>query len=107
LGADPWARSGFMIVVTGGLGFIGSALVQQLSARGHEVRVVDDLSKGQSPGAGGHEFMQGDLREAEAAERALEGADICFHLAAKIGGIGYFHKYPATILNDNGLMLAR
>jgi nucleoside-diphosphate-sugar epimerase len=96
-----------MIVVTGGLGFIGSAVVAQLAAGGYEVRIVDDLSKGQTATAGGeHEFMLADLRNPEAAERALHGADICFHLAAKIGGIGYFHKYPATILNDNGLMLA-
>jgi UDP-glucose 4-epimerase len=95
-----------MIVVTGGLGFIGSALVRQLEARGHNVRIIDDLSKGQTPGSGPHELVQADLRDQDAAARALEGADICFHLAAKIGGIGYFHKYPATILNDNGLMLA-
>ena len=94
-----------MIVVTGGFGFIGSAVVRQLRAQGHKVRIVDDLSKGQSA-TGVHDFVRADLRDPDAAERALEGARICFHLAAKIGGIGYFHKYPATILNDNGLMLA-
>ncbi len=96
-----------MIVVTGGLGFIGSAVVQQLASRGLQVRIVDDLSKGQKPEVDReHEFTQADLCDPDAAEQALQGADICYHLAAKIGGIGYFHKYPATILHDNGLMLA-
>ena len=96
-----------MIVVTGGLGFIGSAVVQQLVSRGLQVRIVDDLSKGQTPAANAeHEFMRADLRDPDAAERVLKDADVCYHLAAKIGGIGYFHKYPATILNDNGLMLS-
>jgi nucleoside-diphosphate-sugar epimerase len=36
----------------------------------------------------------------------MEGVEVCFHLAAKIGGIKYFHEYPATILNENNLMLA-
>ena len=36
----------------------------------------------------------------------MEGVDVCFHLAAKIGGIKYFHDYPATILNENNIMLA-
>jgi nucleoside-diphosphate-sugar epimerase len=94
-----------MIVVTGGFGFIGSAVVRHLTAQGHKVRIVDDLSKGQAA-TEGYDFVRADLRDTSAAERALEGATVCFHLAAKIGGIGYFHKYPATILNDNGLMLA-
>ncbi len=34
----------------------------------------------------------------------MEGVDFCVHLAAKIGGIGYFHKYPATILSENNKM---
>jgi nucleoside-diphosphate-sugar epimerase len=35
---------------------------------------------------------------------SLKECQVCFHLAAKIGGIGYFHKAPATILRDNSIM---
>lgn len=95
-----------MIVVTGGEGFIGSVVVRRLLERGYEVRVVDDLSKGQDARSGEYELVQADLRNRDEAERALAGADVCFHLAAKIGGIRYFHEYPATILSDNGMMLS-
>lgn len=95
-----------MIAVTGGAGFIGSAVVRRLLEMGQDVRVVDDLSKGQDRAGGDYEFVRADLRNPDQAERALAGADVCFHLAAKIGGIKYFHDYPATILSDNGIMLS-
>ncbi len=97
-----------MKLVTGGAGFIGSAVVRNLLARGEEVRVVDNLSKGTAgPLPEGADHLEGDVADPDVCARAFKGADACFHLAAKIGGIGYFHRYPADILDDNNLMLSQ
>lgn len=97
-----------MKLITGGAGFIGSAVVRALLARGEEVRVVDDLSKGVSSAIPeGVETISGDIADPDVCGRGFRGADVCFHLAAKIGGIGYFHRYPADILDENNLMLSR
>lgn len=96
-----------MKLVTGGAGFIGSAVTRNLLARGFDVRVVDNLSKGHGASApSGAEYLEGDVADQNVAEAAFADVDACFHLAAKIGGIGYFHRYPADILDDNNLMLS-
>jgi nucleoside-diphosphate-sugar epimerase len=83
------------VVVTGGASFIGSHLVDALIGRGVSVRVVDDLSSGRLENLGHHlddgqlEFMQFDLRDNAAAQKAVEGMSIVFHLAADHGGRGY------------------
>jgi len=89
------------VVVTGGCGFIGTEVVRQLVARGYRVRVVDDLSKPESQVSDAYEFLRFDLADPERTLEIFEGMDICVNLASKIGGIGYFHKYPATIISEN------
>ena len=72
------------ILVTGGAGFIGSHLVDELVEDNH-VRVLDDCSHGsRSAVPDAVEFVEGDVRDAATVERACAGVDIVFHLAANI-----------------------
>src|SRR5437867_83756 len=90
------------ILITGGTSFIGSGLVDALITRGARIRVVDDLSSGkfqnirQYVDAGRVEFFEADLREPAAAQRAVEGMSIVFHLAADHGGRGYVDLHQAA-----------
>lgn len=92
------------VLVTGGAGFIGSEVVKQLLEKGYKVRVADDLSKLEAKVPSNCEFLKVDLTNNKEALKVMDGVDFCIHLAAKIGGIGYFHKYPATILSENNKM---
>jgi UDP-glucose 4-epimerase len=71
-------------LVTGGAGFIGSHVVEQLLARGDEVHVLDNLASGKRENIGdGATFHEGDIRND--AQRVFDEArpDVCFHLAAQ------------------------
>ena len=75
------------ILVTGGAGFIGSHLVDELLARGHSVTVLDNLSSGILENLGGHKllkFVQGDISDLNLVDRLVEHSDLVFHLAEYI-----------------------
>jgi len=77
-------------VVTGGSGYIGALLVQELREAGRDARVLDSLLHGQEDIASeqqdaGVQVIRGDVRDAEARRRALEGAEAVVHLAAIVG----------------------
>jgi len=82
--------SGRQVVVTGGAGFVGGAIVRDLEAVGAEVSVVRSA--------------QHDLRDPAAARAAVDGAQIVIHLAANVGGIGFNRRNPAPLVYDNMMM---
>src|SRR6188474_770834 len=72
-------------LVTGGAGFIGSHLVEELVRRGERVRVVDNLSTGKRQNIthlSSVELVEGDLADLEVARRAVGGIDYVLHQAA-------------------------
>src|SRR5580692_4823852 len=81
---------GRRVVVTGGAGFVGGALVRDLEAVGADVGVVRSA--------------QYDLRDPAAARAAVDGAQIVIHLAANVGGIGFNRRNPAPLVYDNMMM---
>jgi nucleoside-diphosphate-sugar epimerase len=89
------------VLVTGGAGTIGSAVVRRLIADpAWEVRVSDQRQPPQWMREA-CEVHQGDLRDPGEAVRALGDATHVIHLAAIVGGIGNFHKFPHTLLEMN------
>jgi nucleoside-diphosphate-sugar epimerase len=88
------------VLVTGGSGFIGSALVRRLVALGQRVRVLDDASRGRSDRLAGVEveLVRGDVRDAEVVARAAKGVDRIWHLAA-VNGTEFFYTKPEVVLD--------
>jgi UDP-N-acetylglucosamine/UDP-N-acetyl-alpha-D-glucosaminouronate 4-epimerase len=72
-------------LVTGGAGFIGSHLAEELSRRGHSVRVADSLITGKRSNLDhvrGVEFLEGDLADPDFARQAAQGVEYVLHQAA-------------------------
>jgi nucleoside-diphosphate-sugar epimerase len=89
------------ILVTGGSGFIGSALVKALVRDGHAVRVLDDNSRGAprrlAEVRSDVEFIAGDIRDAAAVHAAVRGVEEVHHLAF-VNGTEFFYSAPELVL---------
>lgn len=89
------------ILVTGGTGFIGSALVIALIKNGNKVRVMDNQSRGSMRRLrevkGKFEFIKGDIRNLKVVEKACRGIDQVIHLAY-INGTEFFYSKPELVL---------
>jgi nucleoside-diphosphate-sugar epimerase len=94
--------SGRRILVTGGSGFIGSALVKALLRAGETVRVLDDNSRGAlrrlQDVERDIEFVRGDIRDPSAVDAASRGIDELHHLAF-INGTAAFYSAPDLVLD--------
>jgi len=90
------------ILVTGGSGFLGSALVKALVRQGEAVRVFDDNSRGAlrrlREVERDIEFVSGDIRDAAAVEAAMRGIEEVHHLAF-VNGTATFYSAPDLVLD--------
>src|SRR5687768_4277666 len=99
------------ILITGGAGFIGSHLADELLHHGHQVRALDNLSP-QVHGEDAQrptylspevELIHGDVRDGATVERALRGVDAVYHLAAAVGvGQSMYQVAEYTSVNNLG-----
>lgn len=99
------------VLITGGAGFIGSHLADELIENGYKVRALDNLSE-QVHGKNAKrpdylhpevELQIGDVRDRTAVEKALDGIDAVFHLAAMVGvGQSMYQIKDYTEVNNVG-----
>jgi dTDP-L-rhamnose 4-epimerase len=99
------------VLITGGAGFIGSHLADELIGKGYQVRVLDNLSE-QVHGSMAQrpdylnpqaELVVGDVRNRKAVREALEGVDAVFHFAAMVGvGQSMYQIEDYTSVNNIG-----
>src|SRR3990167_463938 len=94
------------ILVTGSAGFIGGYLVRKLLKEGHTVVGIDNYSRyglvkrdyDKNPN---YIFKRGDVKNTRLLCKLLKGCDHMIALAAKVGGVGYFHQYAYDLLAEN------
>ncbi|MEK9628127.1 MAG: NAD-dependent epimerase/dehydratase family protein [Nitrospinota bacterium] len=88
-------------LVTGGTGFLGASLVKKLLSEGHNVRVLDNESRGRrnrlTDVEGQFEMTVGDIRDPLVVEKAAKGCDSVVHMAF-INGTEFFYSKPELVL---------
>jgi dTDP-L-rhamnose 4-epimerase len=99
------------VLITGGAGFLGSHLADELLANGYQIRVLDNLDP-QVHGANAKrpdyldseiELQVGDVRDKDALRRALDGVDAVYHFAAAVGvGQSMYEVVHYTDINNVG-----
>lgn len=89
-------------LITGGTGFIGSALTRLMLEKGYHVRIIDDNSRGNfrrlSDVVTSLDIRIGDIRDQSLVQSALEGIDLVIHLAY-INGTVNFYERPRDVLD--------
>jgi dTDP-L-rhamnose 4-epimerase len=99
------------VLITGGAGFVGSHLADELLEHGYRVRVLDALDAqvhGDAPERPAYldadvELVRGDVRDRDAVARALQGVDAVFHFAAAVGvGQSMYEIERYTDVNNRG-----
>src|SRR5438093_8723483 len=87
-------------VITGATGLLGSHLAEQLIARGERVRALvrpsSDTSFLRSLGV---ELADGDLNDPDSLRRAVTGADVVYHCAARVGDWGPWRAFQRDIID--------
>ncbi|MFW6324391.1 MAG: NAD-dependent epimerase/dehydratase family protein [Desulfovibrionales bacterium] len=102
---------GKLVLITGGAGFIGSHVTDELLQAGYRVRILDNLLA-QVHGPGQHppdyldheaELIIGDIRDPEIVRKALTGVDVLYHFAALVGvGQSMYQIRDYVDVNDGG-----
>ena len=102
------------VIVTGGAGFIGSALVKKLLSCGAEVKVIDNLWRGSLDNLKGengadifdikNNFFNVDLTDYSACQRHLREADFVYHLADVVAGINFVFSNEMFVYHQNILI---
>lgn len=89
-------------LVTGGTGFIGSSIVKRLAMTNNQVRVLDNNSRGALSKLGDTskdiEFVEADIRDLNAVQKAARGIDCIIHLAY-VNGTEFFYNKPELVLD--------
>ncbi len=102
--------NGKSVLVTGGLGFIGSHLTSKLVESGSRVTILDNVS---NPSFSREdqiqkdiELIRGECKDPMTAKRACKGKQVVMNLAAKVAGVAYNQTHKGSMLSENLLIQA-